>query len=462
MDEKNDHDPLAMNIKRNTIQSDTLEREINWFADVVNHRFTAYFNPEVPASDIDLLPPPDLDGDLSNYARIVKAKTLGYKERLAIMLASVPHLKPNLLDIFFTKNAHFDRSFTEFGGIHGKQHTGFLPTGETLHFLLHAGDVGGRSETWEMLSRKSVLVSEDIIRLERSEPIEPLLSGALVVGAEFLNSIQNERRLLSLDDDIFPAKRITTELNWDDLIVDAEVSSELVLIRQWIENEEQLMKCSTFRKHIKPGFRALFYGPPGTGKTLTASLLGKATGMDVYRIDLSMTVSKYIGETEKNLARIFDYAEKRNWILFFDEADALFGKRTQTNSSNDRYANQEVSYLLQRIEDFPGTVILASNLKSNIDEAFVRRFQSMVYFPMPTKEQRLQLWAKFFTGVFTAGADVDFNSISEKYELSGGAAINVFRYCSLRAATRKSKTVTSEDILHGVRREFQKVGKTIQ
>jgi AAA+ superfamily predicted ATPase len=461
LDEKNDRDPLAMNTKNNRIQSGALEREVDWFADVVNHRFTAYFNPDLAAPEINSLQPPDLQDD-SYYARIINKNKLDSRERLAIMLASMPHLKPNLLDIFFTKNAHFDRSFTEFGGIHGKQHIGFLPTGETLHFLLYAGDVSMRSETWEMLSRNSVLIKEGIIRLERTEPIEPLFSGALVVGREFLDSVLNETQSLQIDYDVFPAKHITTELNWEDLVVDQEVANEIELIRQWIGNEDQLMRCSTFRKHIKPGFRALFYGPPGTGKTLTASLLGKATGLDVYRIDLSMTVSKYIGETEKNLARLFDHAEKRNWILFFDEADALFGKRTQTNSSNDRYANQEVSYLLQRIEDFPGTVILASNLKSNIDEAFVRRFQSMVYFPMPTKEQRRQLWEKFFSGAYTPGADVDFNALSEKFELTGGAAINVFRYCTLRAAIRQSKTVTKEDIIHGVRREFQKIGKTIQ
>ena len=117
---------------------------------------------------------------------------------------------------------------------------------------------------------------------------------------------------------------------------------------------------------LKAGYRTLFYGPPGTGKTLCATLIGKKNGMDVYRIDLSMIVSKYIGETEKNLANVFDQAENRNWILFFDEADALFGKRTSTNTSNDRHSNQEIAYLLQRIEDFPGTVVLATNLKSKL------------------------------------------------------------------------------------------------
>lgn len=136
----------------------------------------------------------------------------------------------------------------------------------------------------------------------------------------------------------------------------------------------------------------MFSGPPGTGKTLTAALLGKSTGRDVYRVDLSMVVSKYIGETEKNLSRVFDAASYKEWILFFDEGDALFGKRTEASSSNDRHANQLTGYLLQKIEDFPGTVIVATNLKSNMDEAFTRRFQNMVHFTIPGPEERLQLW----------------------------------------------------------------------
>ena len=131
----------------------------------------------------------------------------------------------------------------------------------------------------------------------------------------------------------------------------------------------------------------LFHGPPGTGKTLTAGLLGKIAQKDVYRIDLSMVISKYIGETEKNLARLFDKAERKDWILFFDEADSLFGKRGQVKDAHDKYANQEVSYLLQRVEAYNGLVILASNFKNNIDEAFLRRFQSIIYFPLPAKEE---------------------------------------------------------------------------
>ena len=181
--------------------------------------------------------------------------------------------------------------------------------------------------------------------------------------------------------------------------------------------------------------------------------------MDVYRIDLSMLVSKYIGETEKNLSNVFDQAENKRWILFFDEADSLFGKRTQTSNANDRFANQETSYLLQRIEDFPGVVILATNLKTNMDDAFSRRFQSVIHFPMPDVEQRLHLWQKMLPNHATVSEDVDIQKISEKYEISGGAIINVIRYCSLRFLSRNLKQINSVVLLDGIKKEIEKEGK---
>jgi SpoVK/Ycf46/Vps4 family AAA+-type ATPase len=205
----------------------------------------------------------------------------------------------------------------------------------------------------------------------------------------------------------------------------------------------------------------LFYGPPGTGKTLTASLIGDTVGADVYRIDLSMVVSKYIGETEKNLANVFDQAESKNWILFFDEADALFGKRTQASSSNDRHANQEISYLLQRVEDFPGVVILASNIKANIDEAFSRRFQSVVYFPMPDAEHRLLLWKRILGNLKNLPLDISFKRLAESYELSGGAITNVVRYGAISTLQMKRTVMLEDDLVEGATRELRKEGKTV-
>ena len=150
----------------------------------------------------------------------------------------------------------------------------------------------------------------------------------------------------------------------------------------WVKYGERIRKEWGLESRIKPGYRALFYGPSGSGKTFTATLLGKEVGKDVFCVDLSMVVSKFIGETEKNLSHVFEVAENKDWILFFDEADALFGKRTNVKDSHDRYANQEVAYLLQRVENYRGLVILSTNFKSNIDEAFARRFQVMVPFRM--------------------------------------------------------------------------------
>ena len=213
------------------------------------------------------------------------------------------------------------------------------------------------------------------------------------------------------------------------------------------------------KRHVKPGYRALFHGPPGTGKTVTAAVLGKELKLPVYRVDLSRVVSKWIGETEKNLAALFDQAAEGDMLLFFDEADALFGKRGDTRSANDRHANQQIAYLLQRIEECPGVVILASNLKANIDAAFARRFQAMVYFPMPDAEARLKLWEAAFAGL-PAGAleSRDFTAIARDHELSGGGIVNVLRHACLQAAARKSGVRTA-DLLFAIRREAMKEGR---
>ncbi len=192
---------------------------------------------------------------------------------------------------------------------------------------------------------------------------------------------------------------------------------------------------------------------------MTACLLGKSTDHDVYKVDLSLIVSKYIGETEKNLAKVFDQAQSKGWILFFDEADALFGKRIDTQDAHDRYANQEVSFLLQRIETFDGVAILASNRRDDLDVAFARRFESMIYFPIPRAEERLRLWQQGFSPQTTLEEGLDLNQTAEEYILSGGAIMNVIRYASLQALKAGRSIIAKDDILQGVRREYDKEGK---
>ena len=172
-------------------------------------------------------------------------------------------------------------------------------------------------------------------------------------------------------------------------------------------------------------------------------------------------VNKYIGETEKNLSKIFDKAERRHWILFFDEADALFGKRTDTQDAHDRYANQEVSYLLQRIETFDGLVILASNLKKNLDDTFLRRFESVIYFPIPRPEERLRLWQEALPLQISLGVDVDLPELATRYELTGGSIINVIRFVALRAVETQEAIGMKDMVVEGIKRELSKEGRSV-
>lgn len=200
-------------------------------------------------------------------------------------------------------------------------------------------------------------------------------------------------------------------------------------------------------------------GPVGAGKTLTAGLLGKETRRDVYSVDLSLVVSKWIGETEKNLAAIFDQAEAEDRILFFDEADALFGRRTEVRQSHDRHANQEVAYILQLLEKYEGVVILASNLRANIDKAFARRFHSIIYFPAPGPDERERLWKNAFEGSVDLSSDVDFRALAAEYELTGAQIANVLLSAALSAQADDGRPVCIADIRRSVVKEQAKDGR---
>ena len=376
-----------------------------------------------------------------------KHNDITFEERVIVMLALMPHIKPQALDTFFLQNGALDRQFTQFGGWKGLSHGGFLPTGETAVFIIAADDPIKRCEVVRMLQRDHWFYTSNILRLEGANEGEPFLSGQLRVSEEFLSHVLLDREYKPDYSIGFPAKLITTPLEWEDMVLDYQTHDALEEINTWIEHQHTIMEDWGLKRILKPGYRALFYGPPGTGKTLAATLLGKKNNMDVYRVDLSMIVSKYIGETEKNLAKVFDLAENRNWILFFDEADALFGKRTSTNTSNDRHANQEVAYLLQRIEDFPGTVILATNLKSNIDEAFSRRFQSIIYFPMPSEELRAELWRSMLPKEWLGDDAEELIATAAQSELSGGSIANVVRKCAVQLVNKQTSKVNNSFLM---------------
>lgn len=439
-----------------------LYRELDWLAAVIQQVIGSYLKHEGHENHWLDIPSPDLTNNDSVYAQMMRDWQCNVYERLALALAMAPHIKPELLDIFFGVNQMIDRSFSEFGGVTDKSFSGFLPTGQTLAFLVSGNDPDWRLDAMHIISPQHKFFAEQIISLEASDPKLPVLSGVLTLSDQWLHYFMTGEHVRPELSASFPASPITSPLNWNDLILDYTVMAQVEEIRAWLTHGDALMNNWGLAKKVKPGFRAVFYGPPGTGKTLTAALLGKSTGREVYRVDLSMIVSKYIGETEKNLGKVFDAASYKNWILFFDEADALFGKRTSATTSNDRHANQQTGYLLQRIEDFPGTVILATNLKANMDDAFTRRFQAMINFTMPSANQRLQLWQHAFNGVCELEPDVNLEKIAQDHELAGGAIINVLRYCALNAINHDKNSVAYDDLITGIKREFRKDNRTIK
>jgi hypothetical protein len=453
-------DPTRLIPRRMQVNPATLERELAWFDQVLQTRIALHFGQPSPHSQVSDISPPDLAGDDSPYAQLVREMNLYFAERVVLVLALLPHLRPALLDTLFVRNKNFDRGFTEFGGWKGRAHGGFLPTCETAAFIVAGDDLGERLQVMRLFDETHPLRRTGVLRIEHGAPGEPFLSAPLLVGGEHITWITTGERHKPDFSSSFPAKLITTVLDWSDLVLGREVLEEIDAITTWIRHSATLLHDWQLDKAIKPGYRALFFGPPGTGKTLTATLIGQAARADVYRIDLSMVVSKYIGETEKNLAQVFDQAQTRNWILFFDEADALFGKRTATSSSNDRHANQEVSYLLQRVEDFPGTVILATNLKANIDDAFARRFQSMVHFPMPDADQRLRLWEGMVEHTGRLADDVNLEQLAEDHELAGGAIANVVRFGAINALQGGRTLIQAKDLRKGIVKELRKEGRT--
>jgi len=438
-----------------------LGRELAWFADVLDQRLKTYCTTEPVGTSLADLLPPDLGNSDSSYARFIQHHDLSVGERLVLLLALIPHIRPQLLDVLWSKNEATERGFTEFGGLHGTTHGGFIPTGETAAFILAGEDLASRFELTRLFEGDHVFARHSILHLSPVAVGEPLLSGALTISREYLSWFTTGVARKPNFNSEFPARLIETKLDWEHLVLPAFTLDQLEEIRHWVMHGRQLLEEWGMDARLQPGFTSLFHGPPGTGKTLSACLLGKHCGCDVYKIDLSMIVSKYIGETEKNLARIFDMAEHKQWILFFDEADALFGKRTRVDDAHDRYANQEISFLLQRIEEFNGVVILASNLKANIDDAFMRRLQSMVYFPMPKPAERLRIWTNAFSPRAEPEQKIDLGRIAEKYELAGGTIMNVVRYASLKALSRQSVVILLEDLEEGIRREFQKEGRTL-
>jgi hypothetical protein len=297
---------------------------------------------------------------------------------------------------------------------------------------------------------------DHILRAAESARLRAMYDGRrvgkkdLLAGARSQNSVGLQRL----------ARRIEPNAGWSDLILPEEPAGLLRELTARVRFRERVLDQWGMRRGggRSEGVTALFAGPSGTGKTLAAEVIGNDLGLDLYTVDLATVVDKYIGETEKNLDKIFNEAERVNGVLFFDEADALFGKRSEVKDARDRYANVEVAYLLQRMERFDGLAVLATNLRANLDDAFARRIDVMVDFPAPDEEFRLKLWAHCFSTDAPMAADVDLFFCAKAFELAGGNIRNIAVTSAYLAASDDTE-IKMLHVIRGVQREYRKLGR---
>lgn len=450
-----------------------IEAEIDWAKAWISRRmedFKTRDNTRITEESLLQNSPPDVD-KATNYSHLVEVLKsahgpedpawLHIAERLLLAIALAPHVSPSLFEPFSILTAQ-GYGVDCLGGVKNNRFAGFIPTGETALFLLAGDNITLRQQiVRKVFNPNHPFMLHGVLGLQETVPNLPKLNGALTLSDEYYSLLIEGKPFVPVLSQSFPAQHIDTLETWDDLVVGSQTRFALEEINIWLKENRRMMADQQVSRKIKRGYRALFFGASGTGKTMAASLIGKEAGVPVFRVDLSVVVSKYIGETEKNLAAIFDKAENRDWILFFDEADALFGKRTQTNTANDRYANQEVSYLLQRIENFNGLVILSSNLKSNMDSAFTRRFQAMIKFPVPNETLRKELFDRAFYGRYTLENTELLEKVVRKYELTGAEINNIFRYCAMMSMHHGHEKVTEQIFSDGVIKELKKKGKAL-
>ena len=314
-------------------------------------------------------------------------------------------------------------------------------------------------DTIEEVAGRFALGGSAIVRAAERAVVQGQLRGKRTLG---IGDLTESARLMLQHRLGTVARRIQPGFGWDDLVLPDDTLDTIKELVAFAKHRAHLLEDWGWSKKLPygRGVSAVMAGPPGTGKTMVAQIIAGEMGYDLYLIELAQVVNKYVGETEKNLARVFDEAESSHAILFFDEADALFAKRTEVKSSNDRYANLEVNYLLQRMETYNGITLLATNLEQGLDEAFKRRVRFSIMFEMPEPPVREALWRSMFPAQVKLADDIPWGRLADKYEMAGG----YIKKAALRAAARaiargKDATVTAADVEVSAALEYREMGR---
>jgi hypothetical protein len=458
------HEKGMLNAEGIRMNNDVLHAEYQWLETILENRFTKSAQNEYSINSdwrFESLAPPDLTDALGPYAALVKHHQLQAAERLLLLLALAPHHRPHALaQLAEIRSNGLALLTNRINGQLIKNTQLFLPDLSTWLFLVACDDANLEAEIYQNAYRYGALFKQQVIYLREQRNEENLYINRFLLldlSSEYIDFLICGREPRPDYGRDFPATLLTTNMTWDNLILPKNTMREVKEVLKWAELGPQILDRA--QGSLRGSYPILFYGPPGTGKSFTAALIGKKCNKHVFRVDLSQMVSKWVGETEKNLARLFDRAQGKNWILFFDEADALFSQRTGISDAKDKWANLEMSYLLQRIEEFDGLCILATNLKDNIDGAMRRRFRIATCFPRPLRDERALLWKLAEPKGYQYPEGLNFEKISG-FDLTGANIANIVFNCCVSAEARGETRISPDEILYFMDLEFAKENRT--
>ncbi|MFL5764760.1 MAG: ATP-binding protein [Bacteroidia bacterium] len=406
----------------------------------------------------EYLPLPPLRAGTA-YEKIVAANELSESDRVALNLAFASVFKPSLLDPFVTMLSEFSKR-SVFGGVFHQDSGKFYPTLRTALFLLTGGDDEQMSYYVSKFDNRSKLFTSGLLQTSIPEGTRNFLDHQLVFNDQFLPAILHGLPP-GLDGDAgFPARRSKRTHTMKDVVLDEKTLAELEKLRRFARNMKKLWDLPNGSKY-RQNFIGIFSGDPGTGKSHTAEAIGNELSLPVYKVNFAQLVSKYIGETEKNLEKIFDRFSGHPTILFFDEAESIFSKRIEVKDSHDKHSNNEQSFLLQKIEEYNGIVILATNvqnLSQYFDKAFQRRIRQIVTFSFPESQERLLLWKNALAAPFRYEEGLP-ETLAKSYQLSGGGIYNVISEAVIEALDRDTQLITFELLEQAMMDEFKKTGR---
>ncbi len=403
--------------------------------------------------------------DMGPYSDL--CRDLSRSERALLLFSLLPHYAPEVLRELVAPVQHglIINNF-HVGGFVKRTSQQFIPTLQTVLFACAGTNKAEQQLIYRELVMEGSLMKKQIVSLLSFDDSGPTLSDKELIpelADEYVQFLLQGRQPRPDFGKNFPAKLLTTDKTWDQLILGQHTKRSVDLLIDWVEHGTSFAKGT--KGFFAPGYPALFYGPPGTGKSLTAGLIGKECGLNVFSVDASRVVSKYIGETEKNLVGLFERMKIENQrqekkpILFFDEADVLFSKRTEVRDAKDKWANMETSVLLPLIEEYGGLVIVATNLEHNLDGAMDRRFQLKIKFPTLNYNERIKVWEAGLPPAFSYPSSEAPAQLA-RYKLSPASIVNILKGGCIQAHKRGDFIVKGKDLEYYIHMEFAKSGLT--